>query len=247
MLCKNCNYILTGKENFCPNCAAPLGEKFTVMKKAEAENTSAEAEASPVSPSERKEYIFPGKENEGPSAKDVRIFYDAPERDDDKKDEKPKSYAGKILLLLFLTCFFAVSAFAVADYFDVTSTVVSLLEAASRDKEDTTENTYNHESSIIKPDISYTAVTAYVTSGSGLSLRKGPGKNYAPVETLADLTRVEIYGSSASDSQWVYVYCGEKQCYGWLDGSFLSKNQESTTLALSNNSSSVNHTAGVSE
>ena len=74
-------------------------------------------------------------------------------------------------------------------------------------------------------------------SGEGLSLRKGPGKGYAPVENLNDLTAVIIYGGSNADKGWVYVYCAEKNCYGWLDGSFLAKKDavEETTLFAENN------------
>lgn len=245
MLCKNCNYILTGKENFCPNCAAPLKEKSSSTEIKEEKSTETKEQEEII----RQEFIFPKKEDEKIKAeRNVQIFCEPYEKTDIQPDEKKKSYAGRIMLLLFLTCAFTVGAFAVADYFDITSSVFSFIGTASTKQEEKITDTYNHESSIVKPDVSYSAETAYVMSGSGLTLRKGPDKSYAPVARLSDLTAVQIYGGSLASESWVYVYCAEKESYGWLDGSFLAKQEkESTTLFANNGNAQTSSDGEVSE
>ena len=46
MLCHNCSYILSGKENFCPNCGTmPYGQiNETVKKETEAKETEIKTE-----------------------------------------------------------------------------------------------------------------------------------------------------------------------------------------------------------
>ena len=231
MLCKNCNYILSGKENFCPNCASPVKtEKMAVAEEVKVEKVPVHEE-NIIS----KEYIFPKvRDEENKKQPQMNIFSDASEKDEDKETKPQKSYGGKILLLLFLICIFTVSSFAVADYFDLTSSVFSFIGSGAETKQkETSESLFNHKSSVVKPDISYAPSVAYVMSGKGLSLRKGPAKSFAPLANLSDLTEVQIYGASASEEAWVYVYCNDCESYGWLDGSFLAHDAvESETLAV---------------
>ena len=232
MLCKNCNYILTGKENFCPNCAAPLKDKTYEVKeseeKKEENNIKEDKYGTEII---NKKLIFP--ESDGKKTvekKSVPIFMEEDDSISKEAEVRPKSYGGKIMLLLFLTCVFAVGAFIIADYFGITASVANLMNSGA---DETSQAIYSHESSIINPDFSYVPETAYVMSGKGLALRKGPGKNYASVAQLEELTSVTVYGGSFSCEEWVYVYCDEKGSYGWLDGSFIAKdeNEEITTTA----------------
>lgn len=234
MLCKNCNYILTGKENYCPNCATPLTEKASQTPKNQEEQQEKDRHNEQVI---KGEFIFPEKEEKSYAAqRDVRIFYEPNEPEAVEQRGKRKSYGGRIMLLLFLTCAFAAGAFAIADYFNLTPSVLSVITQGVTEEKENEAADFSHESSIIKPDITYTPERAYIMSGEGLSLRKGPGKGYAPTATLSDLTAVIIYGGSLADKGWVYVYCGEKECYGWLDGSFLARDaNEETTLFAQNN------------
>lgn len=231
MLCKNCNYILTGKENFCPNCAAPLKDKTSEAKECE-ENKEEKNIRQDKYGTEiiSKKLIFPeGESKKTTEKKPVSFFMEEDDMKSKEAEIRPRSYAGKIMFLLFLTCVFIVGAFTVADYFGITASVVNLINS---DADETTQALYNHESSIINPDFNYVPETAYVMSGKGLPLRKGPGKNYASVAELEELTAVTVYGGSFAQEEWVYVYCNEKGSYGWLDGSFLAKdeNEEITTV-----------------
>ncbi len=235
MLCKNCNYILTGKENYCPNCAAPLSERPLQMPEAQQDVREKDEHKEQIL---KKEFIFPEKEDRYPELRrQSRIFCEDSEEREEKNAEKKKSYAGRIMLLIFMTCAITAGCFAVVDYFNLTSAVSGFLnaqtttEAASSTSSDVG---YSHESSIIKPDITYTPERAYIMSGEGLTLRKGPGKSFAPVTNLSDLTAVAVYGGSLSSEGWVYVYCDEKECYGWLDGSFLAMGEEAVTVSVDN-------------
>ena len=232
MLCKNCNYILSGKENFCPNCAEPVAEKAPSKPKNQDEDHKKDRQDEPETSGK---FIFPdSQENSYPLQRDVRIFYEPPEPEDAAERVKKKSYGGRIMLMLFLICAFSAGAFAVADYFNITPATLGLVASGNTDENTTAADAFSHENSIIKPDISYTPERAYVMSGEGISLRKGPGKEYAPVANLSDLTAVNIYGGCLAEKAWVYVYCAENECYGWLDGSFLAREEEQITLQVEN-------------
>lgn len=234
MLCKNCNYILTGKENYCPNCASPLSEKASQTSENQEEQQERDRKNEQVI---KRELVFPEKEvkNNEPQ-RDIRIFYEPEEREEAPVKGKKKGYAGRILVLLFLICALTAGAFAVADYFNLTPSVFSFLTQGTADKQNDIAVGFSHESSIIKPDIMYIPERAYIMSGDGLSLRKGPGKNYAPVKMLNDLTAVSIYGGSLAAQGWVYVYCTEAESYGWLDGSFLAREEKEETTLFAENS-----------
>ena len=235
MLCQNCSYILSGKENFCPNCGTmPYGQiKKTEKKETEVkkESTRAAVEITPES--------YPPYKPLAPvtrTAKSTDIFGEteevhsvrekaADEKASEVKAADVKNPVGKIFILLFITCTLAVTAFGLADYFGVTQTVSGFVQTLSQKdaaKEEPVTESFSHEMSIVEPEINYSMTTAYILSGYGLTLRKGPSNSYAPIHSLTDLTKVQIFGGSIANRSWVYVYCPEKECYGWLDGSFLT-------------------------
>ena len=236
MLCHNCSYILSGKENFCPNCGTmPYGQINETVKK-ETETKETEIKTEPASLEFYPPY-YPHKVV--PPAKSTDIFDENEEKEE--PEEKPasvKNPVGKIFVLLFITCTLAVTAFGLADYFGITKTVSAFVQNLSQKESTVSENAgevFRHEMSIVAPDINYSMTTAYILSGTGLTLRKGPSNSYAPVYSLTDLTKVQIFGGSMINRSWVYVYCPEKESYGWLDGSFLgAEPYEETTLYADN-------------
>ncbi len=235
MLCHNCSYILSGKENFCPNCGTmPYGQ----IKETEKKKTDEKKEEVRITPDSYPPYT-PAKSTP-PPVKSSDIFADFEEsREADSKNPSPKNPVGKIFVLLFITCTLAVTAFGLADYFGITQTVSGFVQALSQKDSEKQENItepYRHEISIIEPEINYSMTTAYILSGSGLTLRKGPSNSYAPLHTLTDLTKVQIFGGSMINRSWVYVYCPEKESYGWLDGSFLGPEPSEETTLYSGNS-----------
>lgn len=231
MLCKNCNYILTGKENFCPNCASPLNEKTVPAQK---NGTYENPKEVKTKRDEQRESVFIKKDEKYADDGAMSIFYDMHEKEE-KPVSKNKSYAGRIFLLLIIVCALTATTFAVADYFELTPAVFRSISPSREKDEVTTQDYYRHENSIVKPDVSYSPVTAFVMSGEGVMLRKGPGNSYAPLEKVNDLSVVEVYGTSLTDKKWVYVYCAEKESYGWIDGSFITaKENQELTLPLEN-------------
>ena len=224
MLCHNCSYILSGKENFCPNCGTmPYGQlKETENKKAEVKK-----EEIHITPDSYPPYT-PAKPVTAAAQKVSAVdIFDEPvqmQEREEREERGVKNPAGKIFILLFLTCTLAVTAFGLADYFGITKTVSAFVHSLSQKEEAVTQvqaEAYRNETSIVEPDISYSETTAYILTGNGLTLRKGPSHSYAPLYNLTDLTMVQIYGGSMINRSWVYVYCPERDCYGWLDGSFL--------------------------
>ncbi len=229
MLCKNCGYTLSGKEKFCPECAAPLNPQKNYVKELEQDEKIIIPEEDKII---SKEYIFPEKDKEKSKPQhNMQIFADEPEKIP-SVPAKEKNYGGRILLLLFLICVFAAATFAVADYFDLTRAVFNLTRSVEAGE--TVSGTYDHENSVIKPDKSLLPSTAYVTSGKGITLRKGPGKGYAALITLEELAQVQLCGESLTEEGWVYLYCAEEKIYGWADAAFITDSdldQKNTTAA----------------
>lgn len=228
MLCKNCNYILSGKESFCPNCGMLLPSVAGVSEN----QTIAEEQKRKEEIKTLDEAVFSLREEEkNQSNQGIRIFnIDNPEEDYEEKNsnktekKEHKNGAGKIFLLLFLCCALAAAAFGVADYFEITPGLSKT--AGSFGKKDTESSgnvvqNFSHKETVIEPEFEYAMETAYVLSGRGLTLRKGPANSFAPLYELMDFSVVKIFGGSLVSENWLYVYCPEKNCYGWLDGSFL--------------------------
>ncbi len=224
MLCRNCNYILNGKENFCPNCGTiPLtaAQSFPTIKKIppEAPPAPEEKSASPEKTPDKKDFQFTGANN-GIFVHNEEDFSGPDDEPEELLPQKKKSTA-KIFILLFLCCALATTAFALADYFGIIPDLTSIASNFTADNEQKQFPSFNHTETVIEPEINYPMTTAYVLTGNGLTLRKGPGNGYAPLYALTDLTQVQIFGGSLANTNWLYVYCGEKESYGWLDGSYV--------------------------
>ena len=235
MLCQNCSYILSGKENFCPNCGTmPYGQ----IKETEKKSAEVKKDIDIITP----ESYPPYKPLTAvqPPAKSTDIFGEGEEKySPEEKVSEVKNPVGKIFILLFITCTLAVTAFGLADYFGITQTVSGFVQNLSQKngtEEEAVSEVFNHGVSVVEPEINYSMTTAYILSGYGLTLRKGPSNSYAPLHSLTDLTKVQIFGGSIANRSWVYVYCPEKECYGWLDGSFLTSEAMGETTLFSENS-----------
>lgn len=229
MNCKKCNYILTGKENFCPNCGTIPEITSSPFPKIKEIYEIPKVNPLPEKPKTLDEILFtdPAEEKE-----DNVIKKHFPEHDfvtdelpDTQDDKKERNTIGRIFLLLFICCTLAVSAFGLADYFGITPKLKSYISTFSQTKADSTQSTstsvFSHGDTVIQPDVNCAMETAYIFSGTGLTLRKGPANSYAPLYNLTDLTMVQIFGSSLANPEWVYVYCPEKDSYGWLNGSYV--------------------------
>lgn len=231
MLCRNCNYILSGKENFCPNCgtipispseAFPKIKRTADMGKDEAVQTEKEL-LQRKTPGEIRS-VFGTEVNDYALQNERGIFGSGENSEEEappQPTQKKKRQLSRVFLLLFLLCGLAVATVGVADHFGVTSVFSGFSRTFEEKTTAAPEPSFSHGETVVVPDINYPMTTAYVFSGSGLALRKGPGNGYSPLYNLTDLTQVQIFGGSLANSNWLYVYCGEKKSYGWLDGSFL--------------------------
>ena len=129
MICKNCNYILTGKENFCPNCGTvPEAVASPFPKPRESHSQPAENIIPEIKPPRSlNELIF--NENitpSSPSAPELKVYnLDSDEENEETEYDKSsitkakKSAVGRIFVLLFICCTLAITAFGLADYFGI--------------------------------------------------------------------------------------------------------------------------------
>ena len=226
MLCKNCNYILTGKENFCPNCGEALEDRAMLFAgRKDKREKQMEKEDGPKVPVSLEGMIFDESEPLETVAESLEEKTQVTETTEKNgKKSRKGTTAGKILVLIILCCTLAVTAFGLADYFGIRPELAGLVNSFSVKKQTTQGNVqrdFIHGDTIVAPDREYRDQTAYVFSGEGLILRKGPANSFAPLHSLTDLTQVSILGGSLASPEWVYVYCAEKDSYGWVDGSFL--------------------------
>lgn len=235
MICKKCNYILSGKENFCPNCGAI---PFSTPPESPEEKTSPlmrPEKQTVVSVPSKSAVNYTPCESPATPTPDIGIFNTEDDEpfitDNPHKKERgnnKKNSMGKVFVLLLICCTLAVSTFGLADYLGITPKIAKYISTFSQNKSasvQTTSQTFSHESTITPPEINYPMQTAYVFSGKGLTLRKGPSNNFAPLYNLTDLTLVQIFGASIANPQWIYVFCPEKNSFGWLDGSFVCNNE----------------------
>lgn len=220
MLCRNCNYILSGTEDFCPHCGQ-------ATKTQEAETTQENEGISLNSAN-------PHTANKGSSIFDIES---AENEDEAPKKSKGKNKAAVTLVSMLVFILIVIALFTAADYFDLAPAISSFISkqvTATDETKDTltTQGELNGTEGMLPPQINYKPITCTVTSQKPLPLRKGPGDTYAPIGTVPYGTRLQITGGCNENDIWVYVYIPSEDAYGWLSASFLASEAslESTTL-----------------
>lgn len=210
MICKNCNYILSGKESFCPDCGTPCVKEKEYSKE-------------PETPS----VIFsPEKESSSP------IFSDEPPRHLAPERKEKKSRAGIYLAAVLCLVIIGTLAISLSGLVDFTPAFAALFPAG--EEETTSDETvklseYDPLADIVSPNVNYKTTIAYITADKGQALRKGPDNNYGQLSLLSSGTIVHISGTSNVSSEWVYVYVPEEDIYGWLSGAYLTTSLEEMT------------------
>lgn len=200
MICKNCNYILSGSESFCPDCGTPCEKDRTYQKE----------QSTP-------QVIFtPEKETSSP------IFAGEPPT---VEHREKKSRAGLYLVVVLCAVILGTVAVSVTDMVDFTPAIAQLFSLP--EEETTTEKTtdiseYDPLSGIVSPALSYKTTTGYISGETGQALRKGPDNSYGQIDVLSVGSEVHIVGSEKKNNEWVYVYAPEKDVYGWLSSSYIS-------------------------
>ncbi len=77
-------------------------------------------------------------------------------------------------------------------------------------------------SNLVSPDKKYKKPTIkYVSSASGLRLRKGPGSKYDVIKNIPNGYPVKVIGYSSKDSGWVYVIETTYGVLGWVSSAYI--------------------------
>lgn len=200
MICKKCNYILSGSESFCPDCGTPCVKEKDFSQEKEKTTT-----------------IF-SSEKELPSS----IFTDEPAVL--HHAEKKKSKAGVYLAAVLILVIVGTVAITLTDVLDLTPVISSFIGSVNEKitEEKPSPSEYSPLSGVISPAVSYKTETAYITGEKGQTLRKGPDDFYGQIDTLPVGTAVHILGTTGTESNWIYVYVPESDFYGWISSSFVS-------------------------
>lgn len=201
MICKNCNYILSGSESFCPDCGTPCEKDRSYQKEQNAHQV-----------------IFsPEKETSSP------IFASEPPAQFEPREKK--SRAGLYLVVVLCAVILGTVAVSVTDMVDLTPVIADLFSLP--EEENTTEKAtvvseYDHLSGLVSPAVSYKTTVGFISGETGQALRKGPDNSFGQIDILSVGSEIHIVGSEKKDSDWVYVYVPEEDVYGWLSSSYIS-------------------------
>lgn len=210
MICKNCNYILSGSESFCPDCGTPCVKEREYSKEPEAPSV-----------------IFsPEKESSSP------IFSDEPARHLVPEKAEKKSRAGIYLAAVLCLVIIGTLAISLTGLVDFTPAIAALFPVSEEETvpdETVKLSEYDPLADVISPNVNYKTTIAYITADRGQALRKGPDSNYGQLALLASGTIVHVSGTSNVNNEWVYVYVPEEDIYGWLSGAYLTSSLEEMT------------------
>lgn len=218
MLCRNCNYILSGEEAFCPHCGQ-------AVKTQENENEAPQ-----------KDVTF--NITELPSPKKKPSIFDSESveisTEEEEKSEGKKNKGAVAVISMFVLILVAVAVFTALQYFDLTPAIASFISEKTSSPDNTALVTtasaeLSGSEGMVPPEINYKPAIHSVTSHKPLPLRKGPDDSYAPVGYVSQGTKLQITGGSLISDSWVYVYIPSEDIYGWLSASFLM--QESVPLS----------------
>ena len=226
MICRNCNYILSGSEQFCPHCGASLP-----VNTKEAHEQVHKASPPDIFTSEK------SRDTDEIKQPSNRIFLPA----DETPGEYETSSSGKgkkatvIVSLCLLLVFLCTAAFFITQKLDISPVLSALAptEELTTSAPATTQTAILPENfGIIAPDISYKPLNCYLTSKVAIPLKKGPDDVYATVARINAGEQLQIIGGCLLDEQWMYIYYPTKNCYGWIESAFLTpvQNLEEVTL-----------------
>ena len=227
MICRNCNYILGGNEQFCPHCGF---------------STSMSAQTDPDTT--KPPSIFSAEKEIDDETKQTanKIFLSA---DDSNIYEEPIKKGKKtaviialsLLLLVLCTC-----AFFISRKLDIAPALSALLpgESTTQQAPTTTEalvsavtGSLEESFGVIAPEILYKPVNCHIVSNTIIPIRKGPGDFYGQTTVIDAGQQVQIIGGDVAQKDWAYIFIPSIDCYGWIKGAYLTQSDsldEITTL-----------------
>ncbi len=213
MLCRNCNHILSGEEDFCPHCGVP--QKLTDVSSS---TTEKDKEEDYTTHKEQKSSIF--------QSEPVYIYTDPP-----KEKERKKTKAAIAFVSLFIVTLLIIGVLTLGEYFQLTPAFSDLFQAGTSQADTSSPEVlvseeYDNSLGTVVPDINFKSTLCTVMSEKGLTLRKGPDNTYAAIDTVPYGTRLQVIGKSLSNDLWGYVYIPSLDLYGWLLCSYLTESSE---------------------
>lgn len=221
MLCRNCNHILSGEEDFCPHCGVP--QKLTDVSISTKEKSQEEKEEKDKH-KEQNSSIF--------QSEPVYIYTDPP-----KEKENGKSKGVIAFISLFVVTVLIIGIVTLGEYFQLTPVFSSLFHTQESTTEPlsletTASSEYDSSLGLIPPDINFKSTLCTVMSEKGLTLRKGPDNTYAEIASVTFGTRLQLIGKSLQNDLWGYVYIPSLDLYGWLLCSYLTEYSELNTTEI---------------
>ena len=223
MICRNCNHILTGDEDYCPHCGVPL--KLNTEDDSRDVKDDTDTQEMPEVRPDSKNTIF--------DTEPIYV-YSTDEEGQRKSKKKPKKKVSGVAVTFLVVFFFtvlSVGVFVAAEYLGIVPAISLDLkkETTGLINTNTTEyvtaGSYSDSDGIVSPDISYKPSLCFVSAEKGLSLRKGSDDRYAQIHILPHGKQVQVIGGSITKEDWVYVYVPDDDLYGWLCSSFLTSKQ----------------------
>lgn len=210
MLCRNCNYILSGEEDFCPHCGQSC--------KASAEKATSGKEPQTPCPQLPEDSIF--------SCCDCEQQPPAPT----KKEKKRRGGAIAIITLL-IVILVSTAVFTLAQGFFpelALSALITTRQPTDLYAQSTTdtEETFPAEEGVILPSVSFKPTAFICAASKSVSLRKGPDNSYAPLCLINYGTSLQVIGADTKESPWCYCYVPSLDIYGWLSPSYLTDTSE---------------------
>ena len=220
MLCRNCNYILSGEEDFCPHCGQATKTQETEITK---EDIDLSQNVTDLPKASKSSSIFDSD----------TVIVTSEEEPLQKNKSGRKAAITLVSMLVFVLIIIA--AYTAAEYFDLApafSSFISQQASTSAEPETTIQTELSGTEGLLPPEINYKPALCTVISQKSLPLRKGPGDSYAPLGSVQGGTRLQITGGSLDSDIWVYVYVPSMDVYGWLSASYLTTDAalDSTTL-----------------
>ena len=237
MLCRNCNYILSGEEAFCPHCGQAVKTQDT--EKEAIEKSDIVLNVTELPSSKKKSSIFEEESIENPA-------------DEDEKTESKRSKGAVAVISVFVLILVAVAVFTSLEYFDLVPAIASFISEKTSSPDNTPVVTTNSaelsgSEGMVAPEINYKPTLHTVTSQKPLPLRKGPDDTYAPIDYVPHGTRLQITGGCVSSNSWVYVYIPSDDIYGWLNASYLMQVPLSTALPTESREDETTAAEGTTE
>lgn len=223
MICRNCNYILNGNEQFCPHCGFSLNNAADTAKPPSIFTSEKSRDDDEIKQPANRIFLSP----------DENLPYE-----ENTKKGKKAAVLISLSLLLVLLCSCAVF---LSKKLDISPVISSLLPSESTTKQEETTKALvsavtgklEENFGILEPEILYKPINCHIATNTIIPVRKGPGDYYGQSTVIDAGQQVQVVGGDVAQKDWVYIFIPSADCYGWIKGAYLTQSdalEESTTV-----------------